>query len=170
MKIEETLQDTLPKIRSAVDQLIKKNVPITTKKIFPILTLGDLEEANKEVGNEIEKYTQILKIIINPEGIFKNFNRILSDKVIHQLNYDGVNFKMAFKEYKSLNKALFGKIVIYTSLNKQNELIFFFVEATAKEGTTHKDFVKEIRNCFRAYKSRNFKKIYDKKKKSINSQ
>ncbi|XP_017482812.1 PREDICTED: uncharacterized protein LOC108371719 isoform X2 [Rhagoletis zephyria] len=150
MKIEETLQDTLPKIRSAVDQLIKKNVPITTKKIFPILTLGDLEEANKEVGNEIEKYTQILKIIINPEGIFKNFNRILSDKVIHQLNYDGVNFKMAFKEYKSLNKALF--------------------EATAKEGTTHKDFVKEIRNCFRAYKSRNFKKIYDKKKKSINSQ
>ncbi|XP_036341433.1 uncharacterized protein LOC118750809 [Rhagoletis pomonella] len=150
MKIEETLQDTLPKIRSAVDQLIKKNVPITTKKIFPILTLGDLEEANKEVGNEIEKYTQILKIIINPEGIFKNFNRILSDEVIHQLNYDGVNSKIAFKEYKSLNKALF--------------------EATAKEGTTHKDFVKEIRNCFRAYKSRNFKKLYDQKKKSINSQ
>lgn len=50
-----------------------------------------------------------MKRLIMPDGIIKNFDRILSTEMIQKMNYEGVNGKMPFKEYKHLNTALFSK-------------------------------------------------------------
>ena len=50
--------------------------------------------------------------MITPEGLQKNFYKVLDINLIMQVNFDGVNNKEAFKNFPNLNKAIFGMIIL----------------------------------------------------------
>ncbi|XP_032589115.1 uncharacterized protein LOC116804651 [Drosophila mojavensis] len=105
---------------------------------FPILTMGDLEKVDQQVKEQK----------IANGNVAKNFDSIISKDIIPNLNYDGLNGKKPFKEFKYLNDAL--------------------ADAIKTEGSTKKTYIATIRNCFKVQKGRLAKQKFDCKIKVDN--
>ncbi|XP_019893129.1 uncharacterized protein LOC105261964 isoform X2 [Musca domestica] len=124
-------------------EMVKKNIVITPTPSFPLKSTEDMTVMENKIGEDFEKYVDIIKIIISPDGLIKNFCKIIDISIILSHNYDGTQNKKAFKEFKLLNMAIY---------------------AVRCERLTEQDYAKKIRNCFKIHKARHFRTMsYNKK-------
>ncbi|XP_017484929.1 PREDICTED: uncharacterized protein LOC108373540 [Rhagoletis zephyria] len=107
-----------------------------------------MKEIESTCSENSEHYITVIKTLIAPEGLAKNIARLIDRKVILMMNYDGVNNKISFKEYKCFNNAIF--------------------EALKKDGYTEKEYVRDIRTAFKNCKNVFYKNAcIERKKKSL---
>ncbi|XP_039968609.1 uncharacterized protein LOC120780388 [Bactrocera tryoni] len=81
----------------------------------------------------------IIKNIIGSIGVTNGMKKILSDSVMVQLNYDGLQDKVASKKFECLNNAIY--------------------EAMQVEGFSKGDYERELKRAFKMGKNRYHKAI-----------
>ncbi|XP_050339076.1 uncharacterized protein LOC126765389 [Bactrocera neohumeralis] len=104
-----------------------------------------LTEIEDDVSKNKDIYVSIIKNIIGSIGVTNGMKKILSDSVMVQLNYDGLQDKVAFKKFECLNNAIY--------------------EAMQVEGFTKGDYERELKRAFKMGKNRYHKAGSLKKQK-----
>ncbi|XP_017490145.1 PREDICTED: uncharacterized protein LOC108378357 isoform X2 [Rhagoletis zephyria] len=150
VKLQENNLNGLSQIAAVLEKLLNKNSMVKVDAVFPIKSWEELKDIDELCRNDSTRYIQCIKAIVSPEGIEKNFHRLVDRKLIQLLNYDGVSNKAPFKDFTFLNSAIF--------------------EAIKSEGYTNKEYVRDIRNSFKLYKNLFYKKRYEERKKNRNPQ
>ncbi|XP_037961184.1 uncharacterized protein LOC119690239 [Teleopsis dalmanni] len=85
----------------------KKNATAAPDNCFPIKTFDELGNVDAFCATKSAQYANLIKSIIQPEGIKKNLHRIIDRTLVLDLNYDEINSKKAFKDFKFLNVSIF---------------------------------------------------------------
>ncbi|XP_017110885.1 uncharacterized protein LOC108134893 [Drosophila elegans] len=145
------LERRIDKIESQLSMLAGQNIKIlaTLKKIadkfqtslpkaeFPIKAIEELDEIEAKVAANPDKYAELFRTILSPEGVRKHLNRILDQSILMNMNYSGTCSKTGLNSYVNLNMALF--------------------ESQKKEGYTFGDYGKDVRTAFAKLKNRVYK-------------
>ncbi|XP_016976520.1 uncharacterized protein LOC108042639 [Drosophila rhopaloa] len=145
------LERRIEKIESQLSTMVEQNSKILTtiKKIaekfqtslpkpeFPIKTIEELDEIEAKVAANPEKYVELFRTILSPEGVKKHLNRILATSILMNMNYSGTCSKTGLNSYVSLNMSLY--------------------ESQKRDGYTFGDYGKEVRAAFAKLKNRVYK-------------
>ncbi|KAM8709803.1 hypothetical protein ACLKA7_016583 [Drosophila subpalustris] len=112
---------------------------------FPIGTVEGLAEIDQKIANGRNKYIELFKHIIRPDGLVKHINRLFETSLIMKMNYSGTGDKIGLNNYHNLNMA------IYESQR-------------VEEGFTISDHMKNVREAFQKAKNRAYKAESKKRK------
>ncbi|XP_055916877.1 uncharacterized protein LOC129949439 isoform X2 [Eupeodes corollae] len=160
----EFIKKELKYLRSAIDkqnnsistittllrQLIKEEVVLNDhheKLNLPVETETDLEGLENEVAENFGKYETFRDLVFGRGGLEKNLKHIISAEVALHYNWDGTTGKKAFKNFKSINEALFN--------------------AVKPEITSSEVYKKAIRQGLKRIKNLHFKRISLQKKQDL---
>ncbi|XP_054086898.1 uncharacterized protein LOC128921910 isoform X2 [Zeugodacus cucurbitae] len=137
-------------INEILNNLLIKQVlnKVEKKTRFPVCDVMQLAEIEDDVSkNKATKsvyQVSIIKNIIGSLGVTNGMKKILSDSVMVQLNYDGLQDKVAFKKFECLNNAIYAMQV---------------------EGFTKENYERELKRAFKMGKNRYHKAGSLKKQK-----
>nr|XP_016995139.1 uncharacterized protein LOC108056040 [Drosophila takahashii] len=131
------LVDQNSKILAKVNKISEKFQAGLPKTEFPIKSLEELDEIEAEVTANHEKYVELFRTILAPEGVQKHLNRILSTSLLMNMNYAGTCSKTGLNSYVNLNMAMY--------------------ESQKREGFTFGDYAKEVRTAFAKSKNKVYK-------------
>ncbi|XP_016970197.2 uncharacterized protein LOC108038012 [Drosophila rhopaloa] len=112
---------------------------------FPVTDPEELSNLDENLSKPGNIYTNLIHRILRPEGriepLKKNFSKMFEYDILMAYNYDGVSTKQSFKQYKNINKTIFG--ILKT------------------DGYTQADYVADIRAAFHTLKRRYHKRNHD---------
>ncbi|XP_016026437.2 uncharacterized protein LOC6739317 [Drosophila simulans] len=112
---------------------------------FPVSDPDELSNLDANLSKPDNKYAHIIHRILRPEGriepLKNNFSKMFNYDILMGYNYDGVSTKQSFKQYKYINKTIFG--ILKT------------------DGYTQADYVADIRGAFQTLKRRYHKRNHD---------
>jgi len=115
------------------------------KSIFPIASFDALDNFEAELEGSSSKYIPMFKTLLLPGGISKNLKRVVSDKLLFQMNYAGIKDRKGFAVYTHLLNALF--------------------EAVKEDDYTWNDFKKDCRKSIYRIKNKVYKNNHFARKK-----
>ncbi|XP_016993680.3 uncharacterized protein [Drosophila takahashii] len=164
---KESLEDKLAVLQNKLDEILENQNQILTLvcqvarnrttgdqykvevDYFPVTDPEELQNLDDNLSEPGNKYANLIRRILRPEGriepLKKNFSKLFEYNVLMAYNYDGVSTKQSFKQYKHLNKTIFG--VLKT------------------DGYTESDYVADIRDAFNTLKRRYHKRNHDFRRK-----
>ncbi|XP_034473098.1 uncharacterized protein LOC117780609 [Drosophila innubila] len=122
----------------AVVKKLAVNSKFTASVEFPVENLSSLEEINKKVEEDSQRYVALLRSTLMPEGVIKNLGRVLSLSLIMDMNYGGTFSKKGLNSFESLNSALY--------------------EAVKRDGYTFDDYKRDVRLAFSKAKNKVYKR------------
>ncbi|XP_023036880.1 uncharacterized protein LOC111519584 [Drosophila willistoni] len=119
-------------------------------KYFPIRDLEEMAKLDAELSGLNNQYKPMMKRILipNPTAVTplsKTLPKLFSAEILTEYNYEGVNNKKKFKQFKNINATIFNIL--------------------KRDGYTDFEYVTELRYAFKAFKSRYYKRKYDERKK-----
>ncbi|XP_055904485.1 uncharacterized protein LOC129940246 [Eupeodes corollae] len=145
----EQLNNSFCELNARFKQLSNNEV-INTREIstaFPIETVEDVEELEKKIAEEPDRYIELFKKLVGGNGgIEKNLKNLIGPNVAVLYNFDGTSGKKHFKALKNINTTLYS--------------------AVKKDVPSYKLYEKSIRLSFKRIKNLYFKKASNQKKKS----
>ncbi|XP_067644979.1 uncharacterized protein [Eurosta solidaginis] len=100
--------DALINIQAKNNLLMQRILEKVEKKVnFPVLDVRGLDVIENDVAKNKDVYVSNIRNIIGQVGIVNGMKKIISDKTMAQMNYDGLQDKIPFKKYENLNDALY---------------------------------------------------------------
>ncbi|XP_017072694.1 uncharacterized protein LOC108108951 [Drosophila eugracilis] len=116
---------------------------------FPVTDPEELPNLDTNLSKPGNKYANLIHRILRLEGriepLKKNFSKIFEYDILMTYNYDGVSTKRSFKQFKHINKTIFG--ILKT------------------DGYTQTDYIADIRAAFHTLKRRYHKRNHDLRRK-----
>lgn len=133
-----SLETSVASILETVNKLAGlQTAKLVTTVEFPLESLSDVEEMEKKIQENSERYIVLLRSALMPEGILKNFRRVLGLPLIMDFNYAGIFSKNGLSSYDFLNRALY--------------------EAVKRDGYTFEDYKRDVRLAFSREKNKFYK-------------
>nr|XP_016943031.1 uncharacterized protein LOC108019654 isoform X2 [Drosophila suzukii] len=127
----EFLEDALAELQNKLDKILDNQNEILTLicqvnckaptaelynikvDYFPVTDPEELPNLDANLSKPGNKYANIMHGILRPEGrkepLKNNFSKVFECDVLMAYNYDGVSSKQSFKQYKHINKTIFGR-------------------------------------------------------------
>ncbi|XP_067614278.1 uncharacterized protein [Eurosta solidaginis] len=138
--------------------LMQRVLEKVEKKVnFPVLDVRSLDEIENHVAKNKDVYVSNISNIIGQVGIVNGIKKILSDKTMAQINYDGLQDKIPFKKIYPFE--IFDTYVLLF-------ILFYFSEAIQTEGFTRQEYERDLRRSFKMGKNRYHKANSFKKSKT----
>ncbi|XP_016957368.1 uncharacterized protein LOC108029555 [Drosophila biarmipes] len=159
----EFLEDALEELQNKLGQILENQNEILTRlcqltckgttansynteeDYFPVTDPEELPNLDANLSQPGKKYANVMHGILRPEGrkepLKKNFAKVFECDVLMSHNYDGVSNKQSFKQYKQINKTIFG--ILKT------------------DGYTKTEYVADVRAAFHMLKARYHKRKHD---------
>ncbi|XP_002138390.2 uncharacterized protein LOC108159442 [Drosophila miranda] len=156
-KLDDILsnQDLIITLLSQVNPLPNINGPLTEPteirtEYFPVREQQELEKLDSELANPGNSFIPMMKRILRPEGIIQplkdSIPKIFGEEIIMGFNFDGVNHKQPFRQFKNINRTIY--------------------EIQKRSGYTEADYIADIRITFHTLKRRYHKRKHDVKRRS----
>ncbi|XP_041450234.1 uncharacterized protein LOC111078359 [Drosophila obscura] len=117
---------------------------------FPVREPQELTKLDSELARAGNSFIPMMKRILRPEGIIQplkdNIPKIFGEEIIMGFNFDGVNHKQPFRQFKNINKTIY--------------------EIQKRSGYTEADYIADIRITFHTLKRRYHKRKHDVMRRS----
>ncbi|KRK06571.1 uncharacterized protein LOC26535929 isoform X1 [Drosophila yakuba] len=132
-----TLVEQNNQILAKVKRISDKFQTGLPKTEFPIKTIEELSEIEAKVTENYDKYVDLFRTILAPEGVKKHMSRILSTSILMSMNYSGTGSKTGLNSYVNLNKCIY--------------------DSQKRDGYTFADYVQDVRRAFAKMKNKVYK-------------
>lgn len=141
-KTVEEIKQCCLQLNATVNNLLKKDETHSDETVtFPAKTKEELEDLDKKIGEEPQRYIVIFKKMLIGHGgrVEKLLKNIISTQVALSFNFDGTHGMLPFKSFQNINSCLFNAV--------KEELPSTFL------------YKRAIQNGFRRMKNLHFKRL-----------